>query len=1078
MAISYKPGGMLRTDYETDRARLDNFPAMESDWRECLHRLMEAGRSIRYCDGGCEGLLGHLWADHVLTVLVEISLTDTSDKLFVEMQDTAMQAKRIEELQQKIQEWITRLNRYIRNCWMAGYGESLAVRTATQVKEQLEDALSDINWKERQPCFRLLRTVNDLRKNFDYHLKQVEDSGDMDGALALLLVYLRGYGGIAEKFNNKLRSLPDLYRRHILQARTEDAVQDNTYLVVTPATGTSTFTLPKGQPFAARQTATGEELIYQTSRDEYISPVQCVGMNAVYLTRENEKVTGLRKQVVGCRDVSTTETLFADEHSDTLSLGWLLESSMFVLGEGERNVRVSFRLTAGVAVPDNSSFQGFILQLSHAEGWVKPTYTCSVDTTNGTAWLRFDFCLNSEDPIPASCKEETHGRTTSQPVLRILSGNVPCPYDWASRIRFDAVEVRTEVTGIHNFTFYNELGAVDTSQPFYPFAIQSGKGAWFLFGNEEMGLKPLKEVRLIGNWKKLPETEAEFNKIYKGYATADHPICLDSFRIATEWQKSKRWNPCMNDDQPLFVPRNGENRSLSRAEVVFNFTPKEPELLAQAIRYDYNFDRDGFFRVTLQAPAIGFGADAYRTLFTEIMMHNSRCKKKECKPLPSEPILPMLADVELSYIALEETTLAQLEHSSIRLSRITVLSERDAYPVGSANDQPFLSAVPADHLLYIAFLHARGIQSVRMYFDLVLPKEKSSSYNPQPDKHVKLTWTYWNGGEWKPIAVDFPRIEETCGLTQSGFVEIRLPEKITDNDIDRQGLAWLRAAVTGDVSSCLAVRSILTNCIRLVALNGDGSPLPAGTIQGMREADERIASVVQPLPGFGGKPAGMEAGLAVRQSSRIANRHRALTARDYEQLVLEYFPEVDKVQCLTIPSSRGASEVCLIVFSRAEDNRYFLSSAWKLAEIQRLISQYAPPFAPLRVINPVYEDVHVHCKAVLWDKVQDEGKALRQLIVLAQNYLAPWYRKGEIPTSGQHFSYKELHARMVNHEDLMKLVVLKVNGKSLPVDIDTDDFVIKGSKRWHVLFPKVVIELLSPHAGINAAEIGGNFIIG
>ena len=115
----------------------------------------------------------------------------------------------------------------------------------------------------------------------------------------------------------------------------------------------------------------------------------------------------------------------------------------------------------------------------------------------------------------------------------------------------------------------------------------------------------------------------------------------------------------------------------------------------------------------------------------------------------------------------------------------------------------------------------------------------------------------------------------------------------------------------------------------------------------------------------------------------------------------------------------------------------------------------------------------------MWDRVQDEGKALRQLTILAQNYIAPWYRKGEIPVLGQHFSYKELHARMVNHEDLMKLVVLKVNGKSLSrVDMDTEDMTFKGKQPWNILLPEIKIELLSPHDGINNAEIGGNFIIG
>ena len=461
------------------------------------------------------------------------------------------------------------------------------------------------------------------------------------------------------------------------------------------------------------------------------------------------------------------------------------------------------------------------------------------------------------------------------------------------------------------------------------------------------------------------------------------------------------------------------------------------------------------------------------------MVHNSGCKEKKRKDLPSEPVIPVMADVELSYIATEETTLSDMERSFIRLSRITALSRQEPFPIAKGEKQPFLPSVPAENLLYFGLLHALGEQNLRLYFDMVLPQEKIPFYDPQLGRQVTLAWEYWSGNEWHPITIESVLAEETLGLTQSGFIEIKLPEKISGSHMDKQGKAWIRAAVIGDLSSCLAVRGIRTNCIRLISQNGDGTPLPAGTIQGIKEPDERIESVTQPLSGFGGKPAETATELAVRQSSRISNRHRALMIKDYEHLILEFFPEVDKIQCIPIPQNKGASKICLVVFSRAEDSRYFLSPAWKLAEIQQLVRQYASPFASLRVINPVYERVNVHCKAILWDSVPDKGKAVRQLVVLAQNYIAPWYRKKEIPILRQRYSYKELHTRMVNHEDLMRLVTLEVNGKSLPrIDVDTVDFTFEGKHPWNVLLPVIKIELLSPHDGIEKAEIGSNFIIG
>lgn len=1062
--------GTLRTDLKTGLARLDEFHSMESEWQRLMCRLIRDCEVNTYRNAdGCESTLRLMLENHVLTVFMDIArkkLSDYGDN-FANVQGTAMQDVYVRKLRHDIAQWIARLDSYLHNNWQTGNDNSSAAEAARWLKDRLKQSLSTDELSGNNNYYRMLRIVTAIQENVDYYLNQIKDSGDMDPALSLLIVYLKNYGRIAEAFNRRFATLPELYRKDILHAAPQEAVQDNVYVIITPTEGMGGFTLPKDELFSAGQNAVGEELFYRTEKDEYISPIQCVEADALYGLSNSFRGGTLKiyKQPIQLQDTTTAQTLFA--HGEDLRIGWQVESPMFVLNEGERNVSIYFRLTTDSSIPDNT--KGFVLQLSGAEGWMEQTSECYIESGR----LCFSFSLAHDAVAPTSCMEGVHGTTTEYPAIRILTDNANCPYKWAKQFIFDSVEIRTEVSGIRSFTFYNEQGEVDTMQPFHLFGMQAERDAWFLFGNEEMSLKNLQEVRLKGTWKKLPETEGEFNKIYKEYGTD-----ADAFKVSTEYQKGGRWKKC-GDVQKLFSFN--ESGALNPAEMIFSFAAQPQSLSSDetVVPYEYSCDKDGFFRITLEAPSIGFGTEAYRTLFTETMVHNSGCKEQKRKELPSEPVIPMMADVELSYAATEEMTLGDMEHSSIRLSRITALSRQEPFPIAQGEKQPFLPLVPADNLLYFSFLHAQGEQNLRLYFDMVLPQEKIPFYNPQPGSHVTLAWEYWSGNEWHPITIESVLAEETLGLTQSGFVEIKLPEKINGSHMDKQGKAWIRAAVTGDLFSCLAVRSIRTNCIRLTALNGDGTPLPAGTIQSTKEPDERIENIAQPLNGFGGQTAETADEVAVQQRSRISNRHRAVMIKDYEHLVLEFFPEVDKVQCVTIPKDKGASEICLVVFCRTEDSRYFLSPAWKLAEIQQLIRQYASPFVSLRVINPVYERVNIHCKAVLWDHVQDEGKAVRQLVVLVQNYIAPWYRKKDIPVLGQRYSYKELHARMVNHEDLMRLVTLEVGGKSLPrVDIDTVDLTFKGKHLWSVLLPVIKIELLSPHDGIDKAEIGSNFIIG
>lgn len=1057
MATDNRYRGILRTDYEAAQARLKGFVPMTTDEAQLLHRLAKEERLLP------------LWENHVLTVLADIHRKKLSGygESFADAQGTAEATLCAKKLKRDINGWHRRLEAYIDLSWKLGCTGSVAVETARKLANLLKGALPNGNVAKKKDYYRMLRTVTAIQDNIGIYLQQAEDSGDIDPALSLLIVYLKNYGSIAEAFNRRLATLPELYRKDILHAAPQEAVQDNVYVIITPTEGIGGFTLPKDEPFPAGQNATGEELIYWTEKKEYISPMQCVEADALY-GFSNPSCGGaleLYKQTIKLQNTTDAQTLFA--HGEELRIGWQLESPMLVLNEGERNISIYFHLTADSSIPNNT--KGFVLQLSGAEGWMEQTSECYIESGR----LCFCFSLPYDAVAPASCMEEVHGTITEYPAIRILTDNANCPYKWAQQLIFDSVEIKTEVNGIRNFSFYNDQGEVDTTQPLHPFGIQAECGACFLFGNEEMSLKNLQEVRLKGIWKKLSETEEGFNKMYKEYGTD-----ADAFKVSTEYQKGGRWKKC-GDEQKLFSFN--ENGDLNPAEIVFSFTVQPQSISSDetAAPYEYSRDKDGFFRITLESPSIGFGTKAYRTLFSETMVHNSGCKEKKRKDLPSEPVIPVMADVELSYIATEETTLSDMERSFIRLSRITALSRQESFPIAKGEKQPFLPSVPAENLLYFGLLHALGEQNLRLYLDMVLPQEKTPFYDLQLGRQVTLAWEYWSGNEWHPIAIESVLAEETLGLTQSGFIEIKLPEKINGNHMDKQGRAWIRAAVTGDLSSCLAVRGIRTNCIRLISQNGDGTSLPAGTIQGIKEPDERIESVTQPLSGFGGKPAETATEVAVRQSSRISNRHRALMIKDYEHLVLEFFPEVDKIQCIPIPQNKGASKICLVVFSRAEDSRYFLSPAWKLAEIQQLVRQYTSPFASLRVMNPVYERVNVHCKAILWDSVPDKGKAVRQLVVLAQNYIAPWYRKEEIPMLRQRYSYKELHARMVNHEDLMRLVTLEVNGKSLPsIDVDTVDFTFEGKHPWSVLLPIIKIELLSPHDGIEKAEIGSNFIIG
>lgn len=1062
MATEIGQINIYHTDYEDDKAKPDNLRPLTVDTDQLLHRLIRESKNMSFHDtDGKENTLAPLLENHVLTVLTDIRRKRLAGygNSFAEAKGTEEQAYYVRKLERDVERWTARLETYLQTAFAQGRADSPAVHIARKLHEELDNTLRTED-EHNHRYYRMLHIVTAIQKDADSYLRQAADSGDTEPALALLIAYLKNYASIAEAFNQRFASLPELYCKEALHALPAQVIPDKAYLVISPSDiGENGFTLEKETAFAA-----GEALIYKTDKEEYISPMQCVSVQTVY---RNEHALYL--QTLDHENEDNAETLFSNGRK--LQTGWQITSPMLVMEEGRREVAVSFQLKEGNAPSDTGKKQGFTLIYSTEDGWATAEIGCELSSDE----VRFSFTIGRDNEAPSPCTEEKHGTTTAYPVIRILTDDENYPA-WAEGLEFESMKMEVHVSGIHNFTFMNELGEADTMQTVSPFGIQAERGAWFRIGLEEAGLKPLKELTLTGKWQKLPDTKNGLDQLYKDYPGVD----AASFRIRTDYWKNDKWESC-EEDRPLFT-FDHEGRL---QEACFTFSPNDniDNLTA---------DKDRLFRVTLDSPSIGFGAAAYRNLFTEVMVHNSRCKEKNMRTLPQEPPVPLLADMELSYKA--ETTIqiqgqtqvSSTSHVGELLITIITITERTEIPPREGAGR-LLPQFPSPYQLYFAFRAAVGERKIRMYLDLVLNKSKLPYCSTRLDSNAVLVWSYWDGRVWTDIPGKDITVEEIAALTRSGFIEITLEERIQKEWTDFNGLLWLRAAFmqggnpdkpVKDKPSALAVRGIWTNYIRVTADGGDGTPLPAGTIQGTVEEDTRIGSVMQPLPGFGGRQAETETQCVSRQTARIHNRHRAITLQDYADILTEHFPELAKVRCFNVRQENGTRRTVVVVFSRSEDNTYFLSSTWKLTEMERTLRLYVSPFVLPEVINPIYEQTDVHIKVRLHEDTEDEGKVIRNLVVLAQECLAPWKRKGDIPEPGQTCSSLALHSRLVNHEDVEELLELTVNGKDiLKMSQEGEEYWIRGTYPWSILLPNIKIEQLPYRSGIEEAEIGGNFTI-
>lgn len=1079
--LPYELKGTLRSEFKVDKAQLKDFRALESDWCEIFRWIMSiAGDMPCYDESNkISGTMAALWHNDVLTVLVEICQKNLKEYAtsFVDGSGTAQQNTYTADLQDKINGWIDRLSIYLNNAFANGI-VTPSMRVAEIIKEQLQNSLPIVphptprrrNFIQRvldennRPYFSMLGALSDIQAKFDYYMQQIENSGDMDASQALLLTFVRSYCRIVQQFNDKFAELPCFYRREILKSTPKQAVQDSTFVVVKPNKEVTrkTFSLPAGTRFNAGENADGTSLYYSLTEKSYIVPTTIKSVRALFPQGRRIVTAPLTL------DGTDNNTLFSTTNpaNTQQELGWALSSPMFSLAEGERKVFLYFILDGATDIARLlAGASPFRLFTSGSEGWTERIHTASYERVGN--YLLFSFTIVAGEEALAPCSSDIHGIDTEYPAVRILIDEIPAIGVDITSIKFKDIQIRVSVSDIRTFSLYSDVGEMDSSQPFYPFGTVGEKGSWFIFGSEELSIKKILNVSLKGTWNKLPD--GGFTAVYKDYALSQ-PVTNSSFKATCEWQENSRWNVCRNSPFQLFSTDASGN---IKEDAEFHLDIADFAPLAVGNTFGYNKKAKGFYRIRLSEPNIGFGMDVYRQQFAEVMIHNSKAKERNQKPVPAMPQVPMIADAVLGYTAMDSFG------ENGRLYRINETNGYETVNLGTESIQ--LLPDLRKHYLYLNLDNVEGLKRIRLYFSLRYMKRGSygSTLTSSGDSIIEY---YDNDAcQWKVFLAECILQEDTDGLTRSGFITLNTFDE-TNTSLIKGNEVWIRISFENDIApENIIVDGIWLNCFKVVCENGDGSPLPSGTIASLAEDDPRVLEVLQPMEGYGGKAAEDEQAMSVRLATRIATRNRALNTGDYEKMILERFSDIEKVCC--IPAPQESNEIRIVVFPQPEKRVFSQLPNWQLSEIEQYIKGYMSPFAKVRVINPTYEPLTVDMIVILKDSVQDEGEVQRRLYRRIYNYFVQWLVDAQLPELGKRYSYEGLKACLVNDEGIERCVSLTITGgKSLAVLDDegnTEDVYYFSTEESGILYPgRINIEMTDTGEGIEDSSIGMNFIIG
>jgi len=705
----------------------------------------------------------------------------------------------------------------------------------------------------------------------------------------------------------------------------------------------------------------------------------------------------------------------ADPAAAPATIGWAIASPALALSAGRR--RVSLLL---VFADDD---RGALLD-PDARGDVPLKRPFDVAVSVGAAWLdpadvRFaeerlvdgvdpahpgrdrrrialSIAFTLDEAAPALAPPAAGGTDPRWPALRLTlravrtRGRVTTAWERYRTLRLIRAELRTgaggeadadaDGTGLWPLDLETDGGRVDGKRPFEPFGPAAPPGATLAIGHPDLAGKRLTALTLRWRWQAPP---ADLATHYANYDpvpgfTATLALVEDRMRVTR-----------LGGAIALFGP--------ATAAAV-----RTPALTVDTVAGGGVDPGDAPVRerrrhLLLTLDDAGFGHAAYPVLAMEKAADLAaalRTAKADARVDPRgaivrPPYTPRLRRLSLDFAADHrvETDRYDRDAAVDRLYHLHPFGTVEA-PDGGGGDGggwPLLPAHDEAGALHVGLAGVAAPETVSLLVDV--PAGDGG------DRPAGLRWSYLGAQGW--VELPSPPRDETGGLARTGLVRIALPAAAPDARLPA-GLYWLRAGVDAGAAAAPLLGGVHAQAGRatLVEADPDGATLPAGATRTIADAAAGIARVRQPYPGFGGAAPETEAAFRVRAAERLRHKNRALTAWDYERLVLARFPAVHKAKCLPATRATGPGLVRLVIVPdvrarRPADPFVPRAPVALLDEVRDHLRALAPAAARIEVGHPHFVRVRVRV-GVRFRDPGDEAFQKRRLADAINRHLAPW----------------------------------------------------------------------------------------
>jgi len=850
---------------------------------------------------------------------------------------------------------------------------------------------------------------------------------------ALYLSFLRLFRKAQDHLNEYTDRHLSFYYKKVLQLAPRPATPDTAHLVFTLQKGTTLHPLAKGLTFKAGKDTGGQDIFYNLTDDVVLNSASVQFLRSLSLRKTNPATQVLyalpqadtadgQGRKLTSRDQSWypfgDPAVLASTGAPVATLGLALASNILFLNEGARTITLSFHTNDLQGFPGTGGSGIFTAQFTGDKKWFDAAdypataannVQVSATTTGTQSTVQVVISLGGDAPpiVPYSTKIHGGNFPKGLPMVRLQLADYHY-YGSLKSIVVSSVDIRVSVDKVKNLVLQNSNGRIDASKPFKPFGDFPGSGAVFVVGSKEVFQKSLTGLQLNWDWAGTDSKSGQ-------------PLAGTSATVTG--LKAGNWNLSLGSvavTGPSSTVPIGTPQAIPQAPA--DFTDNSPYSITSV---------NGFIRLQLATDNYSMG-----TFLNNIQnnlnahppstTHSGHSYNTTAPTLPPRADLLVTSEVSLTYTAIDAISLTDtaagfgardnffyhLEPFGFREMHPFLFDTLDAADLLAPDNTMHL--LPCFHLdngatgpadtggpaspdnggeLWIGLNNpiAGTVQS--MLFQV-------SDGSSNPLKRVTtVEWYYLSGNNW--IGLGDTVNDQTNNLSQSGLVGLNLPgnETFTNTRADG-GLLWIKAVVKNNPDAVCRLIAVLSNAAKA---QGSGR-IDANIISKPAIPDGALKKTSQPYPSFGGRPKENNAAFDQRVSERLRHKHRAVTAWDYERLVLQQFPQIHKVKCLNhtriVEATQDYSEVKpghvmiitipdLSLVTGANPLLPF-TSVGLLTDIQDWLRPLMSPLVCLQVKNPQFESVRCSFKV---DFINDNANSAyyRQLLDQEmQQFLMPW----------------------------------------------------------------------------------------